>query len=185
MPTVNWGLSKGVIDDYDRESGYKPYTGKPVPNGVYQWRVAKLEYSAATKEKNPQLRATLILVPRDNSEKKFKGYRQTKFMVVADTTNFQYVPFLDAIGVTELDFRKRTITDEDGNVKRIGPWKNDGEFLLLGQLQDNRNEQSRDKYPKEIGWVGALEEEPEDEEEDEEYEDDEEADEYEEEEEDF
>lgn len=182
MPTVDWGLSRGVIDDYDRESGYKPYTGKPVPNGVYQWQIIKLVSVAGTNQKNPQLRATLKLTPRDKSEKRYGGYTITKFMVIADTTNFQFVPFLDAIGVTEADFRRRTVPDASGNVKKIGPWKNDGKTFVLAQLQDNRGEQA-DKYPKEIGWIGALEEEPEDEEE---YEDDEESDEeYEEEEEAF
>lgn len=175
MPTVDWGLSKGVIDNYDRESGFKPYTGKLPDNGVYQWQVTKAVYTAGTKKKNPQLRLSLVLVPRDKTEKKYKGYRQTKFMVVADSTPFQYVPFLDAIGVTEIDFKRRTKTDEEGNIKSIGPWRNDGKTLILGQLQDNRGENA-DKYPKEIGWVGALDdEEPNDEEEDEdEYEDDDE-----------
>lgn len=175
MPTVDWGLSKGVIDNYDRDSGYKPYTGKLPDNAVYQWQINKVVYVAGTKKKNPQLRLSLTLVPRDKAEKKFKGYHQTKFMIVADTTPFQYVPFLDAVGVSEADFKRRTKTDEEGNVKSIGPWRNDGKTLILGQLQDNRGENAA-KYPKEIGWVGALDEEPEDEEDDEEeYEDDEDA----------
>jgi len=193
VPTVDWGLSKGVIDNYDRDSGYKPYTGKLPDNAVYQWQITKVVYVAGVESKNkkhkpsknPQLRVSLVLVPRDKAEKKFKGYRQTKFMVIADTTPFQYVPFLDAIGVTEADFKRRTKTDEEGNVKSIGPWRNDGKTLILGQLQDNRGENA-DKYPKEVGWVGALDEEPEtDEDEDEdEYEEDDEDEENDEEEED-
>lgn len=185
MPTVDWGISKAVIDDYDRESAYKPYTGKLPENGVYQWKIVKCQSVAGTKKKNPQLRVSLRLEPRDKSEKKFSGYSMMKFMVIADTTPFQYVPFLDAIGVTEADFRKRTMTDEEGNVKKIGPWKNDGKTLILGQLQDSRGEQA-DKYPKEIGWVGALDELPDDEDEDEDdYDEDEDEDEEEDEEDEY
>lgn len=182
MPTVDWGLSKGVIDNFDRESGYKPYTGKPVPNGVYQWKITRLEYISGTKKKNPQLRASLTLVPRDKAEKRYAGYRMMKFMVIADSTPFQYVPFLDAIGVTEADFKRRTKTDTQGIVKSIGSWANDGKTLVLAQLQDNKGENA-EKYPKEIGYVGALDEEPDededeyDEDESDEDEDDEEEDE--------
>jgi len=184
VPTVDWGLSKGVIDDYDRESGYKPYTGKLPDNGVYQWQLTRLVYVSGTKQKNPQLRATFRLVARDKAEKKFSGYTNGKLMVIADSTPFQYVPFLDAIGVTDREFRTRTITDEDGNVKKIGSWKNDGEQIFLGQLQDNRGDNA-DKYPKEIGWVGPIEEEADgDEEFDEEDDSDDEDSDYDEEEED-
>jgi len=171
VPTVDWGLSKGVIDDYDRESQYKPYTGKLPDNGVYQWKVTKAVYVSGGKKKNPQLRVSLRLDPRDKSEKKFSGYTMMKFMVIADTTPFQYVPFLDAVGVTEADFKKRTKTDQEGNIRRIGPWVNDGQTLILGQLQDNRGDNA-DKYPKEIGWVGAIDDAEEDDEED--YEEDDE-----------
>lgn len=176
MPRVDWNLSKGVIDDYDRESGYKPYTGKLPDNGVYHWTIAKLVFVAGAKKKNPQLRALLRLEPRDKSEKKYRGYTNMKFMVVADTTPFQYVPFLDAIGVTEKEFKLKTLTDEEGNIKRIGSWKNDGTTVIQGQLQDNRGENA-DKYPREIGWVGALDEdEPDDDDDDDdEYEDDDDA----------
>lgn len=173
MPRVNWGINSSVIDEFDREAQFKPYTG-PVPeNGVYQWRVKNAVSVAGTKEKYPQLRVTLELEPRYREEKKFAGYTLMKFMSVADQTAFQYVPFFDAIGITGKDFTLRTFTDEQGNVKKIGPWRNNGKTSVLGLLESSKGENA-DRYPKQIGWVGVLEEETEEEEIDEDTEDEEE-----------
>lgn len=177
MPKADWGLSAGTISDFDREKQFKPYQGPLPPNGVYKWKVVNAWYAAATGEKLPQLRILLGLEPRDRSEKRYAGFTCMKLAVVGDTTNFQYVPFLDAIGVSEPDFNRRTDLDNEGRVRKIGKWLNNGKTFVAGQLEDNDYEGS--KYPKKIDWVGPLEEyEPEEEEE--EYE--EEEDEYEEEE---
>jgi len=177
MPRVAWGVGKDVIDDFDRESSFKPYTGKTPPNAVYQFKIKTLKYAAKTGKKNPQLRAGLELVPRDSDERAFKGYFITKFMPVAETNGFQWVPFLDAIGVTSAEFLKGTITDEEGNVKKIGNWRMDGTTEILGQLQDDVDENGQPR--KKIGWCGPVEEAAEEEEDEDEadlYDDEEEDD---------
>jgi len=174
MPKASWGLSAGTVSDFDRDSTYKPYQGPLPPNAVYKWRVINAFYAAATGEKLPQLRLLLGLVPRDKSEKRYEGFTCMAMAPVGDTTAFRYVPFLDAIGVTENDFNNRTDTDNEGKIRKIGKWLNNGKTEVAAQLEDNDFEGS--KYPKSIGWVGELEEyEPaEDEEEDEEYEEEDE-----------
>lgn len=157
MPRVNWGVSAKDVDSYDRESAYKPYDGPLPPNGVYQWKVKSLKHVAGTREKNPQLRIGLELIPRTGrkDEKRYAGYFVTEFPPITDKTAFRYVPFLDAIGVTGREFEGSTITDEEGNIKKIGKWRNTGETLILGQLKDNTGDYA-DKYPKQIGWMGEL-----------------------------
>lgn len=156
MPKVTWGIGRDVIDDYDRESGFKPYTGKIPPNAVYAWKLKTLKYAAGTKTKNPQLRAGLELIPRDKDEAPYKGYFITKFMPIAETNSFQWVPFLDAIGVSSNEFLKGTLIDDEGNVRKIGNWRMDGKTELLGQLQDDTDENGAAR--KRIGWCGAIEE---------------------------
>lgn len=180
MPTANWGLSAGTISDFDRDKQFTPYQG-PVPgNGVYKWKVANAWFAAATGDKLPQLRLLLVLDPRDKSEKRFTGYSQMAFLSVADNMAFRYVPFLDAIGVSDAAFRTRTKFDNDGRIISIGKWKNNGTTFVAAQLEDNDYEGA--KNPKQVGWIGALADEPEPDEEDE-YEEEEEY-EYDEEEED-
>jgi hypothetical protein len=171
MPKVNWGVSRDVIDDFDRESGFKPYAGKVPPNAVYKFRVKVLKFAARTREKNPSLQAGLELVPRDADERPFEGYFITKFMAVAETNSFQWVPFLDAIGVSANEFLKGTITDEQGNVRKIGNWRMDGKTEILGQLVDGTDQNGNTR--KEIKWVGAVEDTDTEEEEEEEGYDDE------------
>lgn len=172
MPKVNWGVGKDVIDDYDRDSSFKPYTGKTPPNAVYRFKLKTLKYAAGTKAKNPRLTAGLELVPRDADEKQYAGYYCPKFMAIAETNGFQWVPFLDALGVTSAEFLRGTITDDEGNVRKIGNWRMDGKTEILAQLQDDTDQQGNPR--KKIGWCGALDgaEEYEEESEDE-YDDDE------------
>lgn len=168
MPRVDWGVSAKDVDNYDRESQYKPYDGPLPVNGVYQWQLKSFKHVAGTRERNPQLRVGLELVPRKGrkDERKYAGYFVMVFAPVTEKTQFRYVPFLDAIGVTGREFERATITDEEGNIKKIGKWRNTGEEMILGQLRDNTGEQA-DKYPKDIGWVGALtDEEPEEDDDD-------------------
>lgn len=157
MPRVDWGVSAKDVDNYDRESQFKPYDGPLPPNGVYQWQLKSFKHVAGTRERNPQLRVGLELVPRKGrkDERHYAGYFVMVFAPVTEKTQFRYVPFLDAIGVTGREFERQTITDEEGNIKKIGKWRNTGEELILGQLRDNTGEQA-DKYPKDIGWVGPL-----------------------------
>lgn len=153
MGVVDWGLSEGAIDEFDRESVYKPYTGKTPPNGTYQWRVTDVKYVAGTSKKHPQLRAYLSLVPRDAEEHAWSGFRLVKYMNINDKYPGFFVPFLDAIGVSEMDFRKRTVADEEGKIKRIGKFRNNGETIILGQLADNTYE---GRTTKEVKWCGAC-----------------------------
>jgi hypothetical protein len=186
MPKADWGLSAGVVSDFDHEASYKPYQGPLPPNAVYKWKVINAFYAAPTGDKLPQLRLLLGLTPRDKSENRYSGFTCMAMTPIGDNTAFRFAPFLAAIGVSENDFYNRTDVDNEGKIRKIGKWLNNGKTFVAGQLEDNDFEGS--KYPKTIGWVGELEEyEPEEDEEEEEYEDEEEEeyeeDEYEEEEE--
>lgn len=164
MPKVNWGVRAADIDNFDRDSQYAPYDGPVPPNGVYQWKVKVLKSVAGTREKNPQLRVGLELVPRkaDPSEKRMKGYFIMAFLPIMDKTQFRYVPFLDALGVSGREFERGTITDEEGNVKKIGRWRNGGDTLIKAELKDGTDQSGNPR--KDIGWMGALTDEPDDDE---------------------
>lgn len=172
MPKANWGIGSSDVDEFDRESQFKPYTGPIPPNGVYVWNINVLKFMAATKEKLPQLRIGLELVPREDvaDEEVYEKYFIMAFLSITEKTAFAYVPFLDAIGVTGREFTDRTITDEEGNIKKIGKWRNTGEELVLAQLKDGTD--ADNKPIKKIGWFGAFEVD-EDDEDDEYYEEDE------------
>ncbi len=154
MPKADWGLSAGTVSDFDREKQFTPYQGPLPPNAVYAWKVVNAYYAAATGEKLPQLRLLLSLEPRDRSEKKYAGFMCMAMAPVGDNTGFRYVPFLDAIGVSESDFFNRTDVDGEGRIRKIGKWLNNGKTVVAAQLEDNDYEGS--KYPKAIGWVGEL-----------------------------
>lgn len=158
MPVVDWGIDgiDSFVDDFDRESQITPYKGVTPPNGVYQWQLKTLQFVAATDEKWPQLRMGFELVPRNSEEKQYKGYWLMKFCVISDNPKaaFNYAPFLDAIGVSGDDFARRTRTDEEGKVLRIGKWKNESP-LLLAQLQDDTDQSGNPR--KKIGWIGPVE----------------------------
>lgn len=156
MPRVNWGIKPEVIDDFDRESQFSPYTGPIPPNGVYAFRIKIAKHVAGTREKNPQIRLGLELYPRSRDEKRYANYFIMKFIAVSQNEKaaFNYVPFCDAIGVSGEDFTRRTNTDDDGNIRRIGPWRNAGDTLILGQLQDGVDQNNNTR--KEIGWVGPF-----------------------------
>lgn len=176
MPKANWGIRASTVDQFDRSSQYTPYTGPIPPNGVYQWHLKKLTYVAATREKLPQLRVGLELDPRNKAEERYGGYWLMAFLNIGENNEFTYVPFLDAIGVTGSDFIDRTITDQEGNVKKIGPWRNTGEEYILAQVKDGRDKDGKPR--KEIGWFGPLPEETDDDEEEldeEEYDEDDEV----------
>lgn len=175
MPRVNWGVSARDVDSFDREAQYKPYAGPIPPNGVYKFKVKKMQHVAGTREKLTQLRIGLELVPRNRDEKKFKGYFIMDFAPVSEKTLFRYVPYLDALGITAREFERGTVTDAEGNIVKIGKWRNDGETEILGQLQDDADQNGQPR--KKIGWVGSLEDDaPDDEDEDDEdFDDDDEA----------
>lgn len=168
MPKVRWGISAGNVDDFDRDSQYKPYDGPTPTNGVYLWKIKVLKYVAGTKDKFPQLRIGLELVPREGrkQERRYAGYFMMSFPPVSPKTAFRYVPFLDAIGVSGSDFADRTITDEDGNIKKIGKWRNDSEQLIAAELKDGVDQNNNPR--KEIGWMGEPSEDYEEAEEDDE-----------------
>lgn len=161
MPKVNWGIPAGTADNWDRESQFKPYDGLIPPNGVYLWQITTLVSVAPTDEKLPQLRIGLKLRPRTKEEKRYEGYPLMLFRSIGENNPMFWVPFLDAIGVSENDFRQRTIADQDGNIRKIGRWGNDGKQCIKGLLKDDtRGETIR----KDIGWMGAADELSDDEE---------------------
>lgn len=171
MPRARWGIRAGDVDDFDRDSQYSPYTGPTPPNAVYEWLVKVLKYIPGTRDKHPQLRVGLELVPREDNrdERQYAGYFCMAFLPITEKTAFRYVPFLDAIGVSGREFIERTVTDEDGNIKKIGAWRNDGKEIILAQLADGVDQNGNTR--KEITWFGAASDD--EAEEDEEYDDEE------------
>lgn len=142
MPRANWGIDASDVDNFDRDSQYKPYAGPIPPDAVYLWQIKVVKRIARTKDKLPQLRVGLELVPRDDfeGEDRYAGYFRMAFLHISDKMAWKYVPFLDAIGVSGADFTKRTMIDEEGNVKRIGQWRNTGEELILAELKTGEDQ---------------------------------------------
>lgn len=172
MPKANWGIRASDVESFDREKQFKPYDG-PIPvNGVYRWKVTRLMFVAGTDDKLPQLRIGLEIQPRSKEEKRYAGYRLMLFPPVSDRTQFRYVPFLDAIGVSGREFESGTITDEEGNIKKIGRWKFAPDVTIKAELKDDTDQHGNPR--KDIGWMGADTGETEDlDSEEEEFEDDE------------
>ncbi|HEY6020273.1 MAG TPA: hypothetical protein VIY48_10325 [Candidatus Paceibacterota bacterium] len=168
MPRVNWGVEASDVDSFDRESQYTPYSGPIPPNAVYQWKVKVAKFIAGTRDKFPQLRIGLELAPRaEYDEKRYKGYFIMAFIPVSDKTAFRYVPFLDALGVSGSDFTRKTLTDEEGNIKRIGAWKHDGNTLILAEKRDGQDGNGNSR--PEVGWIGPVDESDVDTEDDEDF----------------
>lgn len=141
MGIVRWNINAADIDNFDRSKQIKPYAGPLPPAAVYLWRIKVLKFVDGTKEKLQQLRVGLELVPRKGmNESKYAGYFVMAFIPVGSNTNFRYVPFCDAIGVSGTDFTKRMRADSEGNVQRIGRWTHDGEQEVLAQLIDGSDE---------------------------------------------
>jgi len=141
MPVVKWGVDAGDVDDFDRDSQFKPYAGPVPPDGVYAWRIKVLKHQAGTSGKNPQLRVGLELVPREDfNEEKYRGYFLMDFIPIMGSTGFRYVPLLDALGVSGAEFAGRTKTDEDGNITSIGKWRNKGESMVIAQLSTGQDQ---------------------------------------------
>lgn len=170
MPTVRWGVSAEDIDGFDRESQFKPYTGPTPPDGVFKFRIARLQYVAGTRDKTPQLRVGLELVPRNKDEKRFTKYWIMAFLNISNKNQFTYVPFLDAIGVSGADFETRTRADEQGTVQRIGKWRHTGEELILVQIKD---EEYNGKVQKHVKTFVSIDEDTSEAEDEEEFDDDE------------
>jgi hypothetical protein len=166
MPIANWGVAASDVDDFDRSSQFTPYRGPQPPTGrVFEFAIKNLKYVAGTKESVPQLRVGLELDPnpRRKDEEKYRGYFTMAFLDISDKMMWKLVPFLDAIGVSGVDFTKRTVIDEDGNVKKIGKWKNSGEELIAVQLKENSY---KGKTTIQTGWMGPILEDDETEEDD-------------------
>jgi hypothetical protein len=188
MPRFDWGISSDVIDNYDRsKEQFVPYSGPIPPNGVYAFTVKRLKYVSAKVGRSIKatLRIGLELKPRNTAEKEYAGYFVMTFRAVRATNAFSYVHFIDAIGVSGTDFVSRTVGDAEGNIQKIGRWRNDGKQVILAQVvdKDDQNGQTR----KDIGWIGTADtdEDEEDDIEDNEEEEFEEEDEFEDEEEEF
>lgn len=154
MPKAKWGITSRDVDDFDRSSQFVPYAGPIPPDAVYNWKIKVLKSISATKDKLPQLRVGLELMPRGASEDKYEGYFVYCFLPVAESTKFRYVPFLDAIGVSGREFVNGTVTDEEGNITKIGRWRNSGDELIGGQLKTGQDQNNEPR--KEIGWMGEA-----------------------------
>lgn len=175
MPKANWGIDAADVDEFDRDSVYTPYSGPIPPAGVYLWKIQKLQSVKGTSSKHPQLRVGLELEPReDHDEEKYAGYYKMAFLPITATTAFRYVPFLDAIGVSGREFKSGTITDQEGNISKIGKWRNTGDEYIMAQLKTGTDQNGDPAL--EFGWFGPAEFDDEDDDgyDDEEYADDDE-----------
>lgn len=164
MGVVRWNIKASAIDDFDRSKQYTPYTGPIPPDAVYVFLIKKMQYVPGTRDKLDQLRVGMELVPRKGmGEGKYKGYFVMNFIPVADNTGFRYVPLCDALGVSGTDFTERMRVDREGNVQRIGQWRNTGEQEILAQIVTGYDEKGEPR--KEVKWMGPLQEPDEDDEE--------------------
>lgn len=152
MPKVNWGIARGTISDFDRTKQFKPYDGPLPPAGMYRFLIKHVKSVAGINGRRPQLRVGLELVPRNKEEARYGGYFTIAFLTISEEWPGFYVPFLDAIGVSETEFLNGTITDEEGHVKKIGRWKNDGNQYVKAQVKDGADQQGNPR--KEIGYIG-------------------------------
>lgn len=164
MPKVNWGFRvSDHVDDFDRSSQFKIYTGPKPPTGAYLWRLKVLKHAAETDSKAAQLRPGLELVPRAGyDEKKYAGFYTTAFLNISDNERARgfWVPFLDALGVTGREFQNGTMVDNEGNVTKIGKWVNRGDSLVIAQLS---YELYQDEWKARIGRFQSVEEDYEEE----------------------
>lgn len=155
MPIADWGISKGTVDEFDREKAnrYKPYTGPKPPAGVYRFVVVKdmMKFQAGDAESYPRWSALLSLKARTRAEKQFDGFRCFFSANVSDENPQWYVPMLDVLGVTDIEFRRKTRLTEEGVIKSIGSWRNDGTQELLAEIVHNGD------YTN-VRWVGKLDE---------------------------
>lgn len=176
MPIADWGLSKGTIANFDREKQkqYEPYTGPKPSAGVYKWSIVKdrMKRAAGDDQDFPRLTAMLMLVPRTREEKRYKGYRAWFSANISDENPQWYVPLLDVLGVTDAQFRLKTKITDEGVIKKIGEWVNDGTTEILAEIRHNGD------YTN-VTWVGVVPDDDEDldDDEDDEDEDDEDDDE--------
>lgn|ERR1700754_784629 len=159
MPTVNWGLNPGTVEDFDRSKVFAPYAGKVPPTGVvYAWELKKLAFVAPDREgKYPQLRAALELYARDDEEEAYAGFFKQTYSPVSPQTAFRYVPLLDALGISEREFLKGTKTKEDGTIISIGRWKMAKGIYLLAQLQSEIDGDGNVRININDGWFGTYE----------------------------
>lgn len=171
MPRNDWGISASDIDDFDRSEVYAPYTGPQPPYGVtYQWRLKLLKFFSGDSRSKPQFWIGTELVPRPGrNEKKYNGYYVMTFLTISPNPKSRvfWVPFCDALGIQGRD-TANTITDDEGNVKRIGRFRNNGDVQILGKLdqkEDGREGHEGEMRPY-LSWFGALPEDVEDEEDD-------------------
>lgn len=153
MPIADWNLSQGVIRDFDREEAkrYAPYTGPKPSNGVYKFKVVKdqMRMQAGDEETHPRWSAMLVLVPRTKEEKRYDGYRCFFSANITDENPGWFVPMLDVLGVSDQEFRRKTRITEEGIVKSIGNWRNDGTQELLAEIRHNGD------YTN-VRWVGPV-----------------------------
>lgn len=156
MPKARWDIEAGDIDGFDRSSQYTPYRGPQPPRGVYSFLIKKAVFIAATRDKLPSLRLGLELLPRDGSDDRtYSGFYFTAFLPISNKTAFRYVPLLDAIGVSSNDFINKTITDAEGNISRIGRWRNDGETIVDVQIQLEEDNKGNPQMQAKGFWAPA------------------------------
>lgn len=157
MPVMRWGVSAKDVDDFDRESQFKPYAGPTPPNTVYAWRIKVMSTAPATRTKNASWRVGLELVPREGfNEDKYAGFFVMDYLPIADNTAFRYVPLLDALGVSGREFETRTKTNPEGKVISIGKWRNDGETIVTAMLQDGEDDKGNSRKEIKAGTYGEL-----------------------------
>lgn len=159
MPIVDWGISQGVMDDFDREkqARYAPYTGPKPPSAVYRFRIEQMLFKGDDEEKLPQWLALLTLVPRYQTEKKYKGYKVWFSASVGDNNAFAYTPMCDVLGISEREFRTRFKTDDEGKVISIGKWRMDGKQEILAEIVDNVDQNTGRVFTN-VRWVGDVSE---------------------------
>ncbi len=110
MPTVQWGISRGTLTNYERSS-FKPYDGELPPNRIFRWKIRKMVYKAATAESPAQLQMGLELIPRKGrNDERYAGYYLTVFQRITDQASTTGVRFWTLYTSARLPFRLPRLT---------------------------------------------------------------------------
>jgi hypothetical protein len=128
VPKLKWGSDLTSTDVEEASDGYK---GKVPPPGLYRF---KLRMAQSTKSSNDNPMVVLLLILDGSWKKEHKQYEGAPLwdrITVIKTTAGRVKAFCDALNVTYDDFLAKTMSDEEGNITKVGKLKIKDEDLLL------------------------------------------------------
>jgi hypothetical protein len=163
--------------EYDEENQFQPYTGPTPPNNtILPGRIKKAWWTFTQNDD----RMMKVVFEADEYAGKYKDCPVWDNIVFSPSAKFRWKPFLDAFGLTLIDFKKRLSViggdDEDdpqlgAPIEKVGKWEPgeesaDTRIIVISKPDNNRNMR--------LNVVKYLPYEDEDEDEDDDYDEDEE-----------